>query len=192
MAGSNKVKGKGGGVHVALLRGVNVGGNNILPMRDLAAMFQAAGCSNVQTYIQSGNVLFSADAALAARIPAVIGKAIVTRFGFAAPVVVRTARELAEVAKHNPFLKTGADPKTLHAVFLLEAPTAARVATLDPRQSPPDEFAVRGKEIYLRCPNGMGRSKLTAAYFDSRLATTGTARNWNTVLKLVALATGES
>jgi uncharacterized protein (DUF1697 family) len=185
-------KGPGRSVHVALLRGVNVGGKNRLPMQDLAAMFRAAGCDSVRTFIQSGNVVFSAEAALAARISTVIAKAIATRCGFTAPVVVRRAEEMARLARHNPYLEAGADPKTLHVVFLLDTPAAARVATLDARRSPPDDFVVRGREIFLRCPNGVGRSKLTVAYFDSRLATTSTARNWNTVLKLAAMARSEA
>ncbi len=179
-----------GGAHVALLRGVNVGGKNILPMRDLAAMFESCGCADVRTYIQSGNVLFTADAALAARVPALIAKAIAARFRLDVPIVTRTAAELAAIVANNPFLVAGADPKTLHVVFLRDQPSAARVSGLDPDRSPPDEFRVRGREIYLCCPNGVGRSKLTAPYFDSQLATTCTARNWNTVLVLAEAAAG--
>jgi uncharacterized protein (DUF1697 family) len=90
----------------------------------------------------------------------------------------------------NPFLEAGADIGTLHVAILADAPAAAKVKALDPDRSPPDAFAVRGREIYLQCPNGYGRTKLTNAYFDSKLATTSTVRNWRTVLKLVELAGG--
>ncbi|MBI4519900.1 MAG: DUF1697 domain-containing protein [Gemmatimonadetes bacterium] len=179
-----------GSVHIALLRGINVGGKHRLPMADLVAMFREAGCGDVRSYIQSGNVLFSADATLFRRVPGLISEAILDRFGFAAPVLTRSVAELADIAAHNPFVDDGVDAKTLHVAFLLDRPGKARIAALDPDRSPPDEFVVRGREIYLRCPNGMGRSKLTAPYFDSTLQTTSTARNWNTVRKLLELARG--
>ncbi len=187
--------GKSGGraageVHAALLRGINLGSVNRLPMAELAAMFTAAGCSDVQIYIQSGNVVYRARRALAARVPALIAAAIADRFGYRVPVVTRTAAELDEIARANPFLRAGADPATLHVVFLADRPSAARIASLDPDRSPPDELAARGREVYLRCPDGFGRSKLHNHYFESRLATTSTIRNWRTVLKLVDMTRG--
>jgi len=175
-------------VHVALLRGINVGGKHSLPMKQLAAMFAAAGCSGVRTYIQSGNVVFAASPALAARIPALVTASIKGQFGFDAPITIRSADELKAIAKGNPFLRAGADPAALHIAFLADRPGKNAIASLDPHRSPPDKFVVRGREIYLHCPNGMGRSKLTNQYFDSRLATTSTARNWRTVLTLIELA----
>jgi uncharacterized protein (DUF1697 family) len=176
------------GVYVALMRGINVGGKNRVPMKDLAAMFAGAGCADVVTYIQSGNVVFRATDACAARVPAAVAKAIADRFTFRSPVVMRSAAELRSVARGNPFLKTGADVDALHVLFLADRPSAAHVAELNPHRSPPDVFQVRGREVYFRCPNGVGRSKLTNAYFDSKLATTSTLRNWRTVLKLVELS----
>ena len=176
------------GVYVALMRGINVGGKNRLPMKDLAAMFGGAGCADVVTYIQSGNVVFRATDACAARVPAAVAKAVADRFAFRSPVVVRSAAELRAVARGNPYLKVGADVDALHVLFLVDRPSAARVAELDSHRSPPDEFLVRGREVYFRCPNGVGRSKLTVGYFDSKLATTSTLRNWRTVLKLVEMS----
>jgi len=176
------------GVYVALMRGVNVGGKNRLPMKDLAAIFGDAGCADVVTYIQSGNVVFRATDACAARVPAAVAKVVADRFAFRSPVVMRSAAELRTVARGNPYLKAGADLDALHVLFLADRPTAARVAELDPHRSPPDEFQVRGREVYFRCPNGVGRSKLTVGYFDSKLATTSTLRNWRTVLKLVEMS----
>jgi uncharacterized protein (DUF1697 family) len=172
---------------VALLRGINVGGKNRLPMKDLAAIFGDAGCSGIKTYIQSGNVVFRASRACAAQLPGAIKKAISKRFGFDAPLVMRSAAELRGVTRTNPFLRGGADPDSLHVMFLADRPAAARLATLDPKRSPTDEFEVRGREIYLRCPNGLGRTKLTNEYFDKRLETTSTVRNWRTVLKLIEM-----
>ena len=173
---------------VALLRGINVGGKNLLPMTDLARLFEEAGCAGARTYIQSGNVFFTANRARAEKLPGLIASGIEDRFGYRIPVLLRTVAELGETIRHNPFLEAGAPENWLHLLFLAKQPDAGRVATLDPLRSPPDAFAVRGREIYLQCPNGVGNSKLTNAHFDSRLATIGTGRNWRTVLKLFELA----
>jgi uncharacterized protein (DUF1697 family) len=175
------------GGHIALLRGLNVGGKNKLPMKDLAALFASAGCHEVQTYIQSGNVVFGASAALAKKLPALVSAAISKAHGFQAPVVLRTAEELRAAARGNPFLKTGAALDTLHVAFLADAPTAAAISALDPKRSAGDDFAVRGREVYLRLPNGVARTKLTNAYFDKTLGTVSTLRNWRTLLELIAL-----
>jgi uncharacterized protein (DUF1697 family) len=174
--------------HVALLRGINVGGKNLLPMKDLVALFRAAGCTDVASYIQSGNVIFRAAPALAGRVATLVTKAVADRFRFHVPVVVRTAEDIRHVSEGNPLLRAGADPEKLHVAFLADLPTAAQVAGLDLDRSPPDRFEVRGREIYLHCPNGMARTKLTNQYFDSKLATTSTVRNWRTVLKLCELS----
>lgn len=174
--------------HIALLRGINVGGKNKLPMKSLVSIFEAAGCKSVQTYIQSGNVVFMAKAALARRIPELVSDAIAKEFGYKVPVVSRTAADLKKVVRANPFTKTEPDERLLHVAFLAKKPTATQAAELDPDRSSPDEFELRGREIYLRCPNGVARTKLTNAYFDSKLATTSTMRNWKTTLKLLALA----
>ena len=176
------------GVYIALLRGINVGGKNRLPMKDLAAMFDDAGCEGVRTYIQSANVLFRADPKVAEEIPTLISASIQRGFGYEIPVVTRRAADLEAVVQANPFVQAGAETDKLHVVFLADPPDTEHVEALDPNRSPPDEFAVRGREIYLHCPNGMARSKLTNAYFDSRLSTVSTMRNWKTVRKLIELA----
>jgi len=190
MAGGEGKRSKSNGVYVALLRGINVGGKNRLPMSDLTALFNDAGCCNVRTYIQSGNVAFGAEEDLARRIPAIISQALLDRHGLKVPVVTRDLDALLTVAGSNPFLSAGTDPAALHVAFLADKPDPSRVASLDPERSPQDQFIVRDSEIFLHCPNGMARSKLTNAYFDSRLGTTSTVRNWRTVLKLIELAEG--
>lgn len=176
-------------MNVALLRGINVGGKNKLPMKDLAAMFREAGCDDVRTYIQSGNVLFRADPVLVENIPSLIRASILSSYGYRIPVVTRTAGELQEVVRANPFADTGAETDRLLVLFLADLPDPAHVEALDPNRSPGDEFAVLGREVYLHCPNGVARSKLTTSYFDSKLSTISTARNWRTVGKLLELAT---
>lgn len=176
--------------YVALLRGVNLAGKNRLPMKDLAEMFKEAGCSNVETYIQSGNVVFTASSKLAAGIPALIAAEIAKRFGYRTPVVLRSVEQLREVVQGNPFLKAGAAEDTLHVSFLADFPNHRGVKELDPNRCPPDAFCVLRREVYLQLPNGAGRTKLNANYFDSKLGTIGTQRNWRTVVKLLELMGG--
>ena len=174
--------------YVALLRGINVGGNNKLPMKDLAALVTACGGRDVRTYIQSGNVVFGAAARVDEKALATkLSERIAADHGLAIPVVLRSAAELARAAERNPFLAAGKAIETLHVMFLADAPDKAAVTSLDPRRSPPDELAVVGREIYLHLPNGAGRSKLTNAYFDAKLKTVSTARNWRTLLALIEL-----
>ena len=174
-------------MHVALLRGINVGGKNKLPMKELAALFREAGCEDVRTYIQSGNVLFRAGATLAGAIPSLISASIQERFGYHIPVVTRAAADLRATVEANPFAAAEADK--LLVLFLADAPAAEQVDALDPDRSPGDEFVVVGREVFLHCPNGFARSKLTNSYFDSALSTTSTGRNWRTVGKLLELTT---
>jgi uncharacterized protein (DUF1697 family) len=173
--------------HVALLRGINVGGKNMLPMKELAAMFAKAGCADVTTYIQSGNVVFCAEDKVVEGLGAGIAKQVEARFGIRVPVVLRAAAEIDAVLRANPFLKAGASEETLHVCFLADRPGKDLVAGLDAGRSTPDAFAVVGREIYMQLVNGMARTKLTNAYFDSKLKTVSTMRNWRTVLKLAEM-----
>jgi uncharacterized protein (DUF1697 family) len=176
--------------YVALLRGINVGGKNKLPMKDLSAMFVEAKCADVRHYIQSGNIIFCASSGVVAQLHRLIAARIAKRFGYKTPVILRTAEQIGAVMRANPFLEAGAPEAELHVAFLADSPAKGRIQDLDPNRSPPDTFEVRGQEIYLRLPNGMARSKLTNAYFDSKLATTSTMRNWRTVTKLFELMGG--
>ncbi len=170
--------------YVALLRGINVGGKNKLPMKLLTSMFEDAGCLDVASYIQSGNVVFTATSDLAATLPGRITARISTEVGFRAPIMLRSANQMAAVVDRNPMLAPGVPEDALHVMFLDDLPTPERLATLDPDRSTPDRFTVLGREVYLHLADGLARTKLTNAYFDSRLATTSTIRNWRTVLKL--------
>jgi uncharacterized protein (DUF1697 family) len=173
--------------YLALLRGINVGGRNALPMKDLARLFVEAGCDGVATYIQSGNVLFDVPAELAAGLPATIAARMAADFGHRTPVLLRTTDELRRVVAANPFLSEGVAEGTLHVYFLADRPDPSRLAVLDPDRSPPDRFRVLDREVYLHLPNGMARTRLTNAYVDSRLATVSTARNWRTATTLLAM-----
>ena len=172
--------------YVALLRGVNVGGRNKLPMADLREIFAEAGCAAVQTYIQSGNVVFEAAQDMAERVPEIVTLAIRKRFDIETAVIVRSKEELRQVADSNPF-DTSGDPRLLHVAFLQDTPGAEAVTRLDPDRSPPDAFAVRGRNVYLHYPNGVARSKLTNEYLAGQLQTVSTMRNWRTVLTLLEM-----
>jgi uncharacterized protein (DUF1697 family) len=170
--------------YAALLRGINVGGRNKLPMRELQELFRSLGHDDAETFIQSGNVVFNAagnEASLASAIEA----AIAERFSLQIRVLLRTHGELIEVAAQNPFSAT--DPAKRHVLFLERRPGKAEAASLDPDRSPGDEFRLEGREIYLSFPHGSGRTKLTLEWFERCLCTAGTARNWNTLLRLVEL-----
>ena len=173
--------------NVALLRGINVGGKNMVPMRALASIFVEAGCGDVQTFIQSGNVIFSAEKRVLKGLSDCIAKSIEEQFGCRVPVLLRTAVQMKSVVRGNPFLQTGAAEDSLHVYFLAGVAGAEGIAKLDPERSPPDRFAVMGGEIYLQLANGVAKTKLTNAYFDMKLGTTSTLRNWRTVLKLYEL-----
>ncbi len=172
--------------YVALLRGINVGGKNRLPMADLCDIFAAAGCAAVRTCIQSGNAVFEAARDLAESVPETVTLAIRERFGYETSVIVRSGEELRRIAASNPF-DTSGDPRFLLVAFLRDMPTADLESRLDPDRSPPDEFVVRGRNVYLRYPNGVARSKLTNEYLAGRLQTVSTMRNWRTVLRLLEM-----
>jgi uncharacterized protein (DUF1697 family) len=177
--------------YVALLRGINVGGKNRLPMADLAAMFTEAGCGRVKTYIQSGNVVFEATEATLPKVAKHVEAEVQKRFGFRCVFVTRSREEIEAVLKKNPYLGERAgeviEEKWLHVYFLAEAPGKAAVAGLDPERSPGDRFQVAGRDVYLHVPKGMGQTKLTNAFFDGKLKTMSTARNWATVKKLAEM-----
>ena len=176
--------------YVALLRGINLGGKNRLAMADLARILAAEGCRDVATYIQSGNAAFAADPNAVADLPGRLAARIAADTGLRVPVVLRSADQMTAVVAGNPFHAAGAAEDALHVMFLADRPDPARAATLDPDRSPPDAFALVGSEVYLHYPAGLARSKLTNAYFDAKLATVSTIRNWRTVLKLAALVAG--
>jgi uncharacterized protein (DUF1697 family) len=165
---------------VVLLRGINVGGRNRLPMARLRELCEEAGCIDVATYIQSGNVVLRSDHPRDA-LRAALEQALARELASAPAVVVRTEAELAQVLASNPFPE--ADPASLHVAFATEEVEPG----VETDEFLPDELRVRGWEIYLHLPNGLGRSKLPPA-LERRLPGPITIRNWRTVGKLAELA----
>lgn len=174
--------------YVALLRGVNVGGNNKVPMATLRELCEGIGGSNVRTYVQSGNVVFGASRTTSASVAAALEAAIGRELGLTIAVVVRTAAEMAAAVQAMPYPTDGVDPKTLHVGFLRDAPTKAAVRALAATSFPPNDYTVVGREVHLRAPDGLGRTKLPN--FDRVLGTPCTMRNWRSVLTLTEMAGG--
>ena len=169
-------------LYVALLRGINVGGKNRLPMKELAGIFSDAGCTDVRTYIQSGNVVFAAEnvGGLEQRL----SQGIDERLGLRVPVVMRNGAEMRRALRGNPFVKARVPDEMLHVYFLADQPAASAVTALDGERSSGDTFVVAGREIYLHLPSGAARTKLTNVYFDKALGTICTLRNWRTACAL--------
>lgn len=173
--------------YVALLRGINVGGKNKLPMADLVAMFIDAGCTGVRSYIQSGNVIFKASKSVALKVPAFVAARIEQQFGFKTRLVLRTVEQMRDVVRNNPLRAEGVDETLLSVMFLADMPDPRHVEGLDPQRSAPDSYVVLGDAIFAHTPTGLAKTKLTNAYFDSRLKTICTGRNWRTVVTLLEL-----
>lgn len=175
---------------VALLRSVNVGGSNRLPMVALRATFAALGYAAVATYIQSGNVVFDAsDDSTEGELVGTISAGIADRHDLSVPVVVRSADELARVATSHPMADIGLDPKHLHVAFLDREPDPAALASVPSDRFEPDRWVCSGRELYLAFPNGSARSKMTIDRFEQPWKVTATARNLNTVRRLAAMST---
>jgi len=173
---------RGSSVYVGLLRGVNVGGKNKLPMADLRSLCEHLGWSNVRTFIQSGNVIFTSENAPKALLLEV---AIEERFAMKTNVLLRTASDLVRAVKRSPFAE--AERAYVHVAFVSKNVSETVVTSLDHERFTPDKFAVIGSEVYLYLPNGVGQSKLPA-YLVRQLKVPVTIRNWNTVNKLAELA----
>jgi len=173
--------------YVAMVRGINVGGRAKVAMADLRTAFSGLGYEDVRSYIQSGNVVFR-TAQGARGLPAAIEARLAEDLGLPVKVVIRTSTELATILARNPLADGSRDTGGLHVTFLAASPTAARARALDPGAHLPDEFRVVGREVYVHCPNGYGRTKLNNAYFERALDVVATTRNVKTVGELIRLS----
>lgn len=174
-------------VYIALLRAVNVGGNP-LKMEQLREWCAELGCENVRTYVQSGNVVFQIRAGIA-KWQAALEQRLTAEMKRPVAVIGRTPDEFERIIAGNPFLsERGIDPSRLHVTFLAAAPTPPAIASLGSLKAGGDRFAVRGREVYLHCPNGYGLTKLSNSAFEKVLAVKSTTRNWNTVNQLLQMA----
>ena len=174
---------------IALFRGINVGGNQVLLMKDLAALFERARFESVRTYIQSGNVVFQSSKGTSSSLARRIGGLVLKSHGFQPKVIVLNVMELEKAAAENPFSKAEADPKALHLCFLSESPRTPDLESLNQLRTGREAYALKGKVFYLYTPDGYGVSKL-AARAERFIGVDVTARNWRTVNKLLAMTRG--
>jgi uncharacterized protein (DUF1697 family) len=172
---------------IVLLRGVNVGGRNRVAMQALREALAQAGLQHVRTYLQSGNVVVETGAA-ADELARECEHVIAERFALEVAVVVRTRDELAEVVRHDPLGELADNPKLYQVSFCAAEPDSDAVGKATERAAGGERLVVHGREIYAWFPDGVGRSRLAAQLSRQKLGATATARNWTTVVKLLALA----
>jgi uncharacterized protein (DUF1697 family) len=177
--------------YIALLRAINLAGRNQVGMADLRDMVSRMGFVNARSFLQSGNVLFQSRPRTPAQLERLLEAELRKRLSVETDFMVRTADELREAVAANPFPKEAArDPGHLLLFFLKDAPSAASVTALQSAIHGREVVRADGRHAYIVYPDGVGRSRLTSALMEKKLGTRGTGRNWNTVLKLHALATG--
>ncbi|GAB2672641.1 DUF1697 domain-containing protein [Saccharopolyspora gloriosae] len=172
---------------VALLRGINLGKHNRIPMAGLRELLARLGFDEAGTHLQSGNAVFSADIS-AAESERVISAGIAEEFGLDVPVVVRTRDELAAVVAADPLAEIAAVPAQYLVIFLSARPDPAVLAELDPAAFAPDEVRFGEREVYVWCPEGVRNSRVPQSWWERRLGVRATARNWTTVTRLLELA----
>jgi len=174
-----------------MLRGINVSGQKKVPMADLKKLFESLGFINVTTYIQSGNVVFTAGISNLNTIADQIGKGIREHFGFEVPVILRTPEELQKSAGNNPFLKEkGINRERLYITFLEKEPAMDRLDKMKDVHFESERFVILDREVYLYCPDGYGNAKLSNKFFESKLKVSATTRNLRTVDELLRIALG--
>lgn len=177
--------------YISMLRGINVGGHNQIRMAELKKLYEGLGFEAVETYVQSGNVVFRSEEPDAAALARRIQARILDTLGGEVPVLIREPRDFERILAKNPFL-TGRseDPSKLHVMFLSAPPAPPNLARLVRPANCPDEFIPGEQEIFLFCPGGLGNTKLTTAFFERNLKVLTTTRNWNTVNALRRLTLG--
>jgi uncharacterized protein (DUF1697 family) len=176
--------------YVALLRSVNVAGHGRIAMKNLTATFDALGHTDVRTYIQTGNVIFTTPGRSAPRVVADIEGQLAEDFGISPAVILRTVPEFIRVGSASPFPAHGADPARHHVTFLVEPPSKAKLAALTLPASGRDELVIDGREVYVHTPDGYADTKFTGTFLERHLGVVSTTRNWNTVTKLCQLLEG--
>ena len=179
--------------YIALLRGINVSSQKIMPMNDLKQLFEESGFQNVQTYIQSGNVIFDSNTSIPSELAEAIKNSIRKKFGFEVNILIRTPDEFRKIISENPFLNDyGKDTERMYVTFLAEEPVADRISSVQDNPFNPEEIHYGHKVIYLYSPNGYGRAKLNNNFLESRLKVKATTRKWKTVKKLLELASSNT
>ena len=176
---------------VSILRGINVSGQKKILMADLKTLYEDLQFKDVTTYIQSGNVIFKTGHKLSdTELTKQIEKAIHKKYDFEVPVQVRSVQELENIVTSNPFLKEkNIQVDKLHVTFLSEIPEKTGIESMEKLDFSGDQFKVIGKEVYLYTPGGYGETKLSNKFFETKLKTNATTRNWKTIYTLLEMAT---
>ena len=172
--------------YVALLRAINVAGHGRMKMSDVALLFSSIGAIEPETYLQSGNVVFSSlnDARV---LRARIERALTEQLNGAASALVRTAEQMDQIVEDNPFVSRIEDERHLHVTFLVDEPESSLVAAISVPEGETDEFTIAPLAIYLRCGHGYGDTKITNSFFERKLKVKATTRNWRTVRALAEM-----
>jgi uncharacterized protein (DUF1697 family) len=173
--------------YIALFRGINVGGNNVLPMKELVARLESIGAQNVKTYVQSGNAVFQSEETSAPTLSNTISITIKKRRVFKPQVLMLELEELQKAVESNPLPEAESEPKTLHLHFLDSVPKNPDFDALESIKTDRERFVLKDSVLYLNAPDGIGRSKL-AANTEKLLGVSMTGRNWRTVCKVIAMA----
>jgi len=172
-----------------MLRGINMTGHNTIKMTVLADLFRHLGYTDAETYIQSGNIVFTCHNGNIDDVSSGIRKAIISDFNLNISVITRTSDDMENIISTNPFLgEPGFDPSKMAVLFLELKPTDEQILKVAGIDYPPDKFHINDSEIYIYCPNGFGKTKIYTNFFEAKMKVTGTARNWRTVNKLVEIA----
>jgi uncharacterized protein (DUF1697 family) len=175
--------------YVALFRGINVSGHNVIRMKDLVALLEEVGCRDVATYIQSGNVVFRSRARDRVRLARKIAAAVVRSHGFEPSILVLEQAAFENAVRANPFPAATSAPKTLHLFFLAAVPERPDLERLAGLAAQDERFRLDGAVFYLHAPSGIGRSRL-ASGLERALGVAATGRNWRTVGKIAEMARG--
>jgi uncharacterized protein (DUF1697 family) len=175
---------------ISMLRGVNVGGHNLIKMEALRALYESLKVQGAQTYLQSGNVVFRTNEKDFVRLAGKIKKAILSEFNVSCEVILRSAAEMREAIAKNPFAgRADIEPGKLLVTFLASEPSAEACAGLKTLNADPEELHLVARELYIYFPTGAGKSKLPWSSLEKKLKfPPGTARNWNSVTKLLEMA----
>ncbi len=175
--------------HISLLRGINVSGQKKIKMAGLKGLYRGLGFASVRTYLQSGNVVFDSPENDAVELAARIEARIEQVYGFAVPVFIRHPEDFRRILESSPFAdRPGTQPNRLLVTFLLSQPAQDKLEALNVPPDTSDEFAIGEAEIFLFCPEGYGRSKLSNHFFERKLGVPATTRNWKTVNALFDMA----
>jgi len=165
-------------------------GHNSIKMAELSVLYKNLGFNDSETFIQSGNVIFRSDTTLPVPdIALKIENAIHEKFNYNVPVLIRTPDEMRKFISVNPFLsETDFNPAKMAVLLLYEEPLKSQIQKVIDINYPPDKFKIIGREIFIYCPNGFGKTKLNTNFFEKKMSVTGTARNWNTINTILSIA----